>query len=186
MHRSDHVLITLIILTTALLAVRETDHTLRKRQVTASITVYLLGQVAKPGAVTLPQGSRRIHAVAQCGGVLPQADLKSLSPAEHLIDGETIVVQKVPSDPPPPTRGTDPGVALNKSTKDPVLDLNLATAAQLQELPGIGPVLAQRIVEARLRNPQGTFSSLEDLTGIRGIKRKTLARFRPYLELEGI
>ena len=66
------------------------------------------------------------------------------------------------------------------------INLNLASLEELQTLPGVGPVLASRILEARSSQPQGSFTSLEDLTVIRGIKRKTLARFKPFLELEGI
>lgn len=185
MRSLDKILLTSIILITAGLALRELDYLHRARKVRPPLTVYLLGHVANPGAVTLPQGSRRLHAVARCGGVLPGADLLSLGPAEHLRDGETIIVQELsPKLPLDDHRAVSTDIL--KKPQPSAINLNQATAGQLQEVPGIGPVLAQRIVEARQRRPQGTFTSLEDLTGIRGIKRKTLARFKPYLELEGI
>lgn len=65
------------------------------------------------------------------------------------------------------------------------IDVNRADAEQLDRLPGVGPVLAQRILEARKMAPGGTFSSLEELETIRGIKGKTLLRLRPHLKLEG-
>ncbi len=65
------------------------------------------------------------------------------------------------------------------------VDINLATAEDLDRLPGVGPALAQRIISAREMAPGGTFSSLEELETIRGIKGKTLLRLRPHLKLEG-
>jgi len=73
-----------------------------------------------------------------------------------------------------------------RSTIPSRLNLNLATVEELQQVPGIGPTLALRIIKARQERPKCTFERLEDLTAIRGIKRKTLARLKPYLELEGI
>jgi competence protein ComEA len=66
------------------------------------------------------------------------------------------------------------------------MDLNLATAAELESLPGVGPVMAERIIEARKAAPGGTFGSLEELRAIRGIKAKTFLRLRPYLKIEGL
>ncbi len=68
---------------------------------------------------------------------------------------------------------------------DRTLNINRASAEELDSLPGVGPVLAQRIVDARQMAPGGTFSSLEELETIRGIKGKTLLRLRPHLKLEG-
>lgn len=73
---------------------------------------------------------------------------------------------------------------LETSSLEPV-DINRATVEDLDRLPGVGPVLAQRIVSARETAPGGTFSSLEELETIRGIKGKTLLRLRPHLKLEG-
>lgn len=64
------------------------------------------------------------------------------------------------------------------------VDINRASLHELIDLPGVGPVLAQRIISARDLAPGGTFSSLEELGAIRGIKGKTLARLRPHLKLE--
>lgn len=66
-----------------------------------------------------------------------------------------------------------------------VIDINTATMEELDRLPGVGPVLAQRILSAREAAPGATFSSLEELETIRGIKGKTLLRLRPHLKLEG-
>lgn len=65
------------------------------------------------------------------------------------------------------------------------VDVNRASAEELDSLPGVGPVLAERIIQAREMAPGGTFSSLEELETIRGIKGKTLLRLRPHLKLEG-
>ncbi len=65
------------------------------------------------------------------------------------------------------------------------IDLNRASIEELDTLPGIGPVTARRIVEAREKMPGGTFGSLEELRAIRGIKAKTFLRLKPYLKIEG-
>lgn len=64
------------------------------------------------------------------------------------------------------------------------IDINLASAEQLESLPGVGPVLAQRILRARQAAPGGTFGTLEELAAIRGIKAKTFSRLKPYLKIE--
>ena len=148
-----------------------------------------------PGVVTLPAGARRVHALELCGGLTSAADGARLEPARHLVDGETIVVPAVESSPCSQVAlaETEVGAAGNVAAAaraTPInharLNINQATAEELEALPGIGPVTARRIVDARNRLPGGTFHSLEDLTAIRGIKGKTMARLKPFLEPEGL
>lgn len=94
--------------------------------------------------------------------------------------------------PEPPEKKSRDGLAKpdrrrNSRPDPPVypLDVNLANAQDFESLPGIGPVLANRIVEARQASPGGTFGSLEELGAIRGIKAKTFSRLKPYLKIEG-
>lgn len=159
------------------------------------LTVYVTGEVKNPGVVTLPAGARRVHAVELCGGPTDKADCNRLEPARHLVDGETVVVPKVESTPRPQplTAARAPRQIANATTCETTnptpqarLNINQATSQELESLPGIGPVTARRIVEARNRLPGGTFHSLEDLTAIRGIKGKTMARLKPFLEPEGL
>lgn len=136
-----------------------------------------------------------MHALELCGGPTDKADCNRLEPARHLVDGETIVVPVVQKNARPQATEVErdqepisPPVTVEKTTPSTVsrLNINQATAQEFETLPGVGPVTARRIVEARNRLPGGTFHSLEDLTTIRGIKGKTMARLRPFLELEGL
>ncbi len=125
-----------------------------------TVVVAVVGQVARPGLVTLPTGARVADAIAAAGGLLPAADPASVNLAAVVADGEQLAVGvPVPAaGPPPAAGGAEPG--------GPV-DLNTAGVAELDALPGIGPVLAQRIVDHRTR--QGPFRSVEELDDVPGI-----------------
>ncbi|MGY1723386.1 helix-hairpin-helix domain-containing protein [Blastococcus sp. SYSU DS0533] len=121
------------------------------------VVVAVVGQVARPGLVTLPAGARVADAVEAAGGLLPGADPAAVNLAAPLSDGQQIAVG-VPgaaAGGPPPAA---PGGRVH---------LNTAGVAELDALPGIGPVLAQRIVEHRTRN--GAFTSVEELDQVPGI-----------------
>ncbi|MGY1713499.1 ComEA family DNA-binding protein [Geodermatophilus sp. SYSU D01106] len=124
-----------------------------------SVVVSVVGLVVRPGLVTLPQGSRVADAVAAAGGLLPEADPASVNLAAVVADGEQVAVG-VP--------GAAPAAAPagGAATAGPV-DLNTATVADLDALPGIGPVLAQRIVDHR--QSAGRFTSVEQLDDVPGI-----------------
>lgn len=81
------------------------------------------------------------------------------------------------------TRSNNGGAA--KTAANSPIDINRATIEELDGLPGIGPVTARRILQARQASPGGSFSSLEELGAIRGIKGKTFLRLKPYLKIEG-
>ena len=135
----------------------------------ATVVVSVVGLVARPGLVTLPQGARVADAVAAAGGLLPDADPASVNLAAVVSDGQQVAVG-VPGA--GVAGGAAPGVAGAADGGGPV-DLNAATAADLDALPGIGPVLAQRIVEHRERN--GPFRSVEQLDDVPGIGPATYA-----------
>jgi competence protein ComEA len=125
-----------------------------------TVVVSVVGQVASPGLVTLPAGSRVADALAAAGGLLPEADPASVNGAAVLSDGQQIAVG-VPGAAAPdagPSAGSAPGGLLN---------LNSATVAELDALPGIGPVLAQRIVDHRTQH--GPFTSVDQLDDVSGI-----------------
>jgi len=129
----------------------------------ASIVVSVVGRVIKPGLVTLPDGARVADALQASGGAVAGADLAGLNLARRLADGEQIYVGiPTPAGAEPmgaPSAGA-PGVA------DKV-DLNSATLAALDTLPGVGPVTAQRIVDWRTEH--GRFDSVEQLRDVDGI-----------------
>ena len=124
----------------------------------AEVVVAVAGKVVRPGLVRLPAGSRVDDAVRAAGGVVAGADTGLLNLARKLVDGEQVLVGV---DPPP---GAAP--AASTGTSGPV-DLNAATVADLDALPGIGPVLAQRIVDWRTEH--GRFASVEQLREVTGI-----------------
>jgi competence protein ComEA len=127
-----------------------------------TVVVAISGRVRRPGLVRLVAGSRVADAIDAAGGVLPDTDLSGVNLARKVADGELIVI----GIPPPSGAGpaTGPG-----GGGGPVglVNLNTATLEQLQTLPGVGPVLAQRIVEYREQN--GGFGSVADLRKVSGI-----------------
>ncbi|MBJ7454223.1 MAG: helix-hairpin-helix domain-containing protein [Blastococcus sp.] len=126
------------------------------------VVVAVVGLVARPGLVTVPTGSRVADAVDAAGGLLPGTDPASVNLAALVTDGQQIAVG-VPGVVGSPSTPPDGGGA---GGGGPV-DLNTATAQELDALPGIGPVLAQRIVAHR--DEQGPFRSVDQLDDVPGI-----------------
>ncbi|WP_247673438.1 ComEA family DNA-binding protein [Micromonospora sp. C51] len=137
-------------------------------EATGELVVAVAGKVRRPGLVRLAAGARVADALHAAGGALPGVDVAMLNPARRISDGELILVG-VPA---PPGAAADP-----VSGAGPVpgggpgaggrVNLNTATSAQLETLPGVGPVLAQRIIE--YRDQRGGFRSIGDLRQVTGI-----------------
>jgi len=123
-----------------------------------SIEVKIEGAVKEPGWYDLPKGSLVIEGIREAGGALPQADLRGMNLGSSLEDKEEIWI---------------PGEKLN---------INRASLEQLTYLPGIGPVLAQRIIEYRAKN--GSFHNLSELTEIPGIGQVKFERIEEKTTLE--
>lgn len=135
------------------------------------VVVALAGKVRRPGLVRLPAGARVADAIEAAGGALPGVDVALLNPARKVTDGELILVgvsappgQAAP--PGPATAGGGPAAGGAAPGGGPV-NLNTATLAQLDALPGVGPVLAQRILDHREQH--GGFRSVSDLRQVDGI-----------------
>lgn len=135
---------------------------------TARMVVHVAGLVAEPGVVELPVGSRVIDAIDAAGGPTDEADLTPLNLARILNDGEQVLVT---AEPPPVPPGSPEGGGSGGT--DGVVNLNTATGADLESLPGIGPALAQRILDWRHRN--GRFSSIDELREVSGIGEQRFA-----------
>jgi competence protein ComEA len=131
------------------------------------LVVDVAGAVRHGGLYSLPQGSRIADAVARAGGATPRADLDLVNLAAPLADGEQIVVPRRGTAAPTGSSGPSPGAPI---------DLNSATAEQLDVLPGIGPVTAQKIVD--YRQEHGPFTSVEDLDAIPGIGPSRIENLR--------
>ncbi|HEY1485320.1 MAG TPA: helix-hairpin-helix domain-containing protein [Micromonosporaceae bacterium] len=133
----------------------------------AMLVVAVTGRVRHPGLVDLPPGSRVADAIAAAGGVLPKTDLSFVNLARKVADGELIVIG-LPSSPgitADPTGGSAAGAP--GGTPDGPVDLNTASLEQLETLSGIGPALAQRILDYRTQH--GGFRSVDELQDVSGI-----------------
>lgn len=132
------------------------------------VLVHVAGAVEQPGLVELPEGSRLADALEMAAGPSDDADLDAVNLAALAVDGEQVYV---------PARGEvgSPGGAPAPDAPA-LIDLNTANAADLEALPGIGPVLAERIASYRTSN--GNFASVDDLRQVPGIGPTLLAGVR--------
>lgn len=131
----------------------------------AELVVAVSGEVREPGLVHLPPGARVADAIEAAGGLLPDADVDHLNLARKVTDGELITVG-IPPPPGEPAAGGAPGPGTGAGTGAKV-NLNTATLAELETLPGIGPALAQRIIDYRTEH--GSFTSVGELRQVSGI-----------------
>jgi competence protein ComEA len=136
------------------------------------VVVDVAGKVRRPGLVRVPNGARVYDAVVAAGGALPGADLTAVNLAARVSDGEQILVGL----PPPAAAG---GATATLSGPRLPVDLNTATAEELQSLPGVGPVLAQHILD--WRTAHGRFSSPDQLQQVSGIGPAKFATVRPLV-----
>jgi competence protein ComEA len=124
--------------------------------------VHVVGEVASPGMYQLPIGARLVDAVFAAGGLTDEADNASVNLARELADGEQIIVFSISQE------GAAPG-----TNSAGLISLNRAGDKELEELPGIGPALAGRIIAWREAN--GGFKSVQDLLKVSGIGENLLA-----------
>ena len=129
-------------------------------ETSTTVVVSVVGLVVRPGLVTLPSGSRVADAIEAAGGLLPEADPASVNLAAVVTDGQQIAVGV-------PGAASDGGGSAPAEDSGGLVNLNTATVAELDGLPGIGPVLAQRIVDHRTSS--GPFGSVEELDDVPGI-----------------
>lgn len=137
------------------------------------VVVDVVGAVVAPGVVRLAQGSRVVDAIAAAGGATADAQVSALNLARVLVDGEQVAV-------PRPGEGPAPSSAAAQAGADERVDLNSADAAALDALPGIGPVLADRIVSHR---QDGPFATVDELADVAGIGPTLLERLRDLVRV---
>lgn len=128
------------------------------------IMVHISGQVYNPGLVEMPSGSRVIDAVNLAGGLKKDADLDKINLAKKLVDEEKIYIPKIGEEEIPMGSSTN----MESSSGDKV-NINTCTKEELMSLPGIGEVLAGRILEYREQNP---FNTIDDIKNVSGIGEK--------------
>jgi competence protein ComEA len=146
----------------------------------ARIYVHVVGAVRRPGLMTMSTGSRVADALEHAGGPAPRADLAAVNLAARLADGQQIVVPSRGARTEAPAGGSPAGTA--SPTSGAAADIHLSTASveQLDGVDGIGPTLAQRIIE--YRDAHGGFRSLAELAQVDGIGEKRLATLREALQ----
>jgi competence protein ComEA len=138
----------------------------------ATLFVHIVGEVREPGIYQLEIGSRLIDAVFAAGGLTKVADEASVNLARELTDGEQVIIFKI----------GDAQSAQSASQQGMTqISLNRATQSELEELPGVGPALAQRIIDWRSAN--GGFKKKEDLLNISGIGDKLFAGLKDSVSL---
>jgi competence protein ComEA len=136
----------------------------------ARVVVHVVGAVRRPGLYRLEQGSRIADAVTRAGGAAPKADLAQVNLAAPLADGEQVVV---------PRRGAGTavgGAAAPGAPSSGPVHLSTATLEQLDSLPGIGPVTAQKILDYRAKH--GAFTSVDELDAVPGIGPSRMDQLR--------
>jgi len=138
----------------------------------AEVVIDVAGAVRRPGLYRLAQGSRVADAVRRAGGATRRADLSLVNLAQLVSDGEQVIVPRRGAAGAPAAGGSTGGAA---SATGPV-HLNSATVEQLDTLPGVGPVTAQKIVDYRTKH--GAFSSVDELDAISGIGPARLDQLR--------
>lgn len=162
-----------------------------------SITVHVVGQVARPAVVSLAAGARVGDAVRAAGGLTARADAAAVNLARLVVDGEQIRIPR-PGEALPPPAGQMPGGGSGAAATAPSggsggvgsaaagsaagggagqVNLNTADLSALDGLPGVGPVLAQRILDWRTEH--GRFTSVDELGEVSGIGEKLMAQLGP-------
>ena len=143
------------------------------------LRIYVSGAVQTPGVYRLDPGSLVADAINAAGGEKEEADLVAINLAHALADGEQIYVPKqVETTPPAPITRSNTEITSAKpddDSADALIDLNLASAEELEEIPGVGPATAKRIIETR------PFSSIDDLLHVKGIGEAKLEKMRPFV-----
>lgn len=142
------------------------------------VVVHVAGAVARPGLYRLPDGSRVDDAIGLAGGAAPKAALDLVNLAAPVVDGQQVVV---------PLRGVggssagaSPGTGSEGGAPAAKVRLNSATLDELDELPGVGPVTAQQILDYREAN--GAFRSVDELDAVPGIGPATMEQLRPLVD----
>jgi comEA protein len=151
--------------------------------------LYVTGSVQNPGVYRLPEGARVFQLVEAAGGLTATADAVAVNLAAHLQDGDHLHVPKKGDNPvagnearpsPGGTRATNATERNQKNSPGkPYIDINAASAAELQTLPGLGPSTSERIIQ--YRNKNGRFKRVSDLINVSGIGAKKLEAIEPFI-----
>jgi competence protein ComEA len=139
----------------------------------AKLIVNVAGKVTNPGVYQLPNGARVVDAIQAAGNQLKGVDISDINLARVLVDGEQILVGG--------SKSISGRSIVKKISPDNPLDINRATLAQLDTLPGIGPVTAQRIIDYRIK--VGRINALEELKKLSGLGGSKFEEIKPLLRI---
>jgi competence protein ComEA len=145
------------------------------------VVVHVAGRVRRPGIVTLPAGARVTDAIKAAGGVRPGTSTDALNLARKVADGEQILVGTPGSAAAQGVQAAPGSTGSAGSAPATPLDLNVATSEQMQQLPGVGPVLAQRIIDYRTQH--GGFRTVEELRQVTGIGARRFAELKDLVRI---
>lgn len=141
------------------------------------VRVYVTGAVKDPDVYRLPPGSIVKDAIQAAGGPTDDADLMRINLAQELLDQQQLYVPRIGEvDAPPPVTGGEPTPPSDKVAPGGRVNINTASAEELDTLPGIGPAFAQRIIDYREAN--GPFKSIEEITLVSGIGDATYEKIK--------
>jgi competence protein ComEA len=148
------------------------------------IIVDVAGEVQNPSVIELPSASRINDAIEAAGGLTKHADISQINRAAILSDGEKVLIPTVPIPSPittsPANGNSNPsGSSDVVNTGNSLININYASASELEEVPGIGPVTSEKIIQYRTTN--GLFRKLEDIKKVSGIGDKTYAKLKLYI-----
>ncbi len=157
-----------------------------------TIRIYVCGQVKRPSVMTIPASYTAYDAVQRAGGLTDKADAERVNLAACLSDGQQLYIPakgqaaipiapsaSAPASPKPPTATN--GTRVESEGAQQMVNINTAELEELDRLPGIGPVLAQRIID--YRNQNGPYGTADELMEVKGIGQKKLEQMRSFIEL---
>jgi len=142
------------------------------------VVVYISGAVRRPDVYQLPPGARVKDLVLAAGGLTEDAAVDRINLAEHVADAQHIHIPHLDEAAPAPETEND---GTPQASAGALLNINTANAADLDGLPGIGPSIAQRIIEYRTAN--GPFQSVEDLQKVKGIGPALFTKIAPLISV---
>jgi len=142
------------------------------------IVVHVVGAVPRPGVYEFPKGARVRDAIQAAGGLLTDADITFINLAALLEDGQQLEIPYIGGGTPiaPPAATEGPAVGSTSVPNGDLVNINTATLDQLDALPGIGPTIAQRIIDYRTEH--GPFQSINDLMNVAGIGPTTFEKLK--------
>jgi len=149
------------------------------------IKIHVTGQVNNPGVIELEVGARISDAIEKAGGLTETSNLKDVNLAYNLEDGQKLYIPSIEENNTLYIKeGIDDSIVetTTLSSSNKIININKASEAELQEIPGIGPAMAQKIINYRDEN--GKFKTIEDIKNVSGIGDKKFENIKEYISVK--